>query len=71
MYPYTLLLLLLLLLLHFSAQLVYQWTLAGGDVSFTLELTTPACPVKEEFNRLSKVGWCKSKPMLKAPGCRA
>jgi len=25
-----------------------------GDVTFTLELTTPACPVKEEFNRLSK-----------------
>lgn len=36
-----------------------------GDVMFTLELTTPACPVKEEFDRLSKqfVGdleWCKS-----------
>jgi metal-sulfur cluster biosynthetic enzyme len=26
----------------------------GGDVTFTLELTTPACPVKEEFNRLCK-----------------
>ena len=25
-----------------------------GDVTFTLELTTPACPVKEEFDRLSK-----------------
>ena len=27
---------------------------ADGAVSFTLELTTPACPVKEEFDRLSK-----------------
>lgn len=25
-----------------------------GGVTFTLELTTPACPVKEEFDRLSK-----------------
>ena len=37
----------------------------GGDVTFTLELTTPACPVKEEFNRLSKefvgaLDWCGS-----------
>ena len=37
----------------------------GGDVTFTLELTTPACPVKEEFNRLSKefvgaLDWCAS-----------
>jgi metal-sulfur cluster biosynthetic enzyme len=36
-----------------------------GDVTFTLELTTPACPVKEEFDRLSKqhvtaVPWVKS-----------
>ena len=34
-------------------------------MSFTLELTTPACPVKEEFDRLSKgfvgdIEWCTS-----------
>ena len=23
--------------------------ISGGDVSFTVELTTPACPVKEQF----------------------
>jgi len=38
---------------------------AGGDVTFTLELTTPACPVKEEFDRLSRsfvgaLDWCSS-----------
>ena len=37
----------------------------AGDVTFTLELTTPACPVKEEFDRLSKqfvtaLEWAKS-----------
>jgi ATP-binding protein involved in chromosome partitioning len=26
----------------------------GGDVSFTIELTTPACPVKAEFERAAK-----------------
>ena len=38
---------------------------ADGGVSFTLELTTPACPVKEEFDRLAKqfvgdIDWCTS-----------
>jgi len=33
-------------LLHLSPQFLYKWTLRRGDVSFTLELTTPACPVK-------------------------
>ena len=37
----------------------------AGDVTFTLELTTPACPVKEEFDRLSRqfvtaLEWAKS-----------
>ena len=27
---------------------------SGKDVALVLELTTPACPVKDEFNRLSK-----------------
>ena len=38
---------------------------SDGAVSFTLELTTPACPVKEEFDRLAKqfvgdIEWCTS-----------
>ena len=28
---------------------------AAGKVAFRLELTTPACPVKDEFERQSKV----------------
>ena len=37
----------------------------GKDVTFTLELTTPACPVKEEFDRqsrafISEIDWVES-----------
>jgi ATP-binding protein involved in chromosome partitioning len=30
---------------------VQNIAIAGGDVSFAIELTTPACPVKEEFEK--------------------
>lgn len=39
-------------------------TVDGGDVGFTIELTTPACPVKESFRKraeeaVRKLGWVK------------
>ncbi len=27
---------------------------SGGDISFTIELTTPACPVKAEFEKAAR-----------------
>lgn len=41
---------------------VKELKISGGDVSFQLELTTPACPVKEEFKRqavslVSELSW--------------
>jgi len=33
---------------------VKQVRIEGGVVSFQIELTTPACPVKEEFQRQAK-----------------
>ena len=32
-----------------SLGFIKQLNIKGGDVSFTVELTTPACPVKEQF----------------------
>ena len=32
-----------------SLDMIKELTVSGGSVSFTLELTTPACPVKDEF----------------------
>jgi len=34
-----------------SLGFIKNLTIAGGEVSFTVELTTPACPVKEEFRQ--------------------
>jgi len=32
-----------------SLGFIKELKINGGDVSFTVELTTPACPVKEQF----------------------
>ena len=34
-----------------SLGFVKNLNIAGGVVSFTIELTTPACPIKDEFKR--------------------
>lgn len=48
-----------------SLGFVKDLDIAGGEVSFTVALTTPACPVKESFRKLAdeavgKLDWVKS-----------
>lgn len=43
-----------------SCGFVRELEVDGGDVSFTVRLTTPACPVKDEFERQVRHAWSKN-----------
>lgn len=48
-----------------SAGFIKNLSIEGGRVSFTVELTTPACPIKERFKKqceeaVQALGWVKS-----------
>lgn len=48
-----------------KAGFIKELSISGTDVSFTVELTTPACPIKAEFERqcqekVSLLGWVDS-----------